>query len=380
MKRLLSSAALLAGLVLSSTSAQAQQADPRDFELGYFAPNNSVAINVYARHEAADSTRNYTATSGFFRATHIIKKGEWVFVPFDFLLPVTNLTLHFPLPASPLNASYHTAGIGDLIWIPTIGTGLNQDTTIHTHSWFALTPYVFAPTGKYDPNRLANVGSNRWQVRPQITIGQRFAKAFTLEAFANVGFYGKNDEYRVNPLVVQGAAAAAGPAASAVTGALSGNRDLEQKPSYGAAVLAAMDLSPTFILSASYYFSKNGKQEVDLKLPAALAPALGRFETVNEQATIHTLRVGMGIRVEKQTQLLFQLNQDLATDNAPVSRGFFVRVTHLFFPPPKAPQSRPDFGGSGAGTGTHTATPPAPPPAAPEPPAARGPVQGPAPQ
>jgi hypothetical protein len=376
MRLLFAAALLLTGLALSPSHGHAQQADARDFELGYFAPHQSIAINVYGRHEGAEKPRNYTATSGFFRATHLLKTGNWVFVPFDFLLPVTNLTVYTPIsPGSPLNAAIHTTGIGDLIWIPTIGTGITQNAEVHTHTWFALTPYVVMPTGNYATSRLANTGSNRWQFRPQIIVGQRFGKAFTLEAFANVAIYGKNDEYRVNPLVIQGAASQAGPAGATVAQLLSGNKELEQKPSIGAALLAAMDLSKTFILSASYYYAKNGRQSIDLSLPQPLqATALANLENVQGRQTIHTLRVGMGIRVEKQTQLLFQLNQDLAAENAPISRGFFVRVTHLFFPPPKASTSRPDFGNPGAPPPQAAAEPP--PDYATEP----APVQGPSPR
>ncbi|MET0340238.1 MAG: transporter [Polyangiales bacterium] len=374
MRRFFSAALLLAGLGLS-TSVEAQNADARDYELGYFAPNNSVAINVYGRHEGAEKPRNYTATTGVLRATHLIKKGEWVFVPFDFSLPLTNLTLYSPIaPNSPANASIHTIGFGDLLWIPTIGTGITQNPQNHTHTWFALTPYVTIPTGNYATKRLLNTGGNRWIFRPQIMAGQRFAKAFTVEAFANTAIYGKNDEYRV-PAQALAAAQAAAPA---VVPLLAGNKDLEQKPSFAAAVLTGMDLSPTFTLTASYYWAKNGRQTVDLGLPDAVAATpLGALETPNQRQTIHTLRMGMGIRVEKGTQLLFQFNQDLKTEGlAPITRGFYVRVTHVFFPPPKAPTARPDF--------TPKAEPQPQPPAQaeplPPPPAAPGAVQGPAPQ
>lgn len=355
MKRLLSSALLCAGLALSSSVTQAQQADSRDYELGYFAPNNSVAINVYGRQTAFEAPRNGSATTGILRATHLIKKGDWVFVPFDFLLPMTNLRIHTPTTvvltppaagsttpgAAGANLTLNTTGIGDLIWVPTIGTGLLQDPKIHTHTWFALTPYVTAPTGSYNTKRITgtNIGNNRWEFRPQLVVGQRFMKAFTVEAFGNIAFYTKNDEYRLGTDKIR-EAATAGIAPASVSGR---NLELSQKMGYAAAVLTGIDLSPTFTVSANYYFSRNGKQTADLG---------GNFDEflIQGKQTIHTLRVGMGIRVKEATQLLFQFNHDLHTENAPITKGFFVRVTHLFFPPPPPPQARPQVEGAPAGS------------------------------
>ena len=366
MKRLLARTLLAAVLALSSSTVLAQQADPRDYELGYFAPNNSVAINVYARHEGATKPRDYTATTGIFRATHLIKKGEWVFVPFDVLLPVTNLTVNTTLDNPVRTLVSHASGLGDLLWIPTMGTGLLQNATNHTHTWFALTPYVTFPTGNYSTKNAVNTGGNRFIFRPQVVLGQRFARAFTVEAFANVAIYGKNDEYRVSPLAIGAISAQAAALAPIVAGTLGGNREMKQDPSVGAALLTAMDLSPTFMLTASYYYSMNGRQDLDIEVPDGLPPQLAQvlqsYDTPQYKQKIHTLRFGMGIRVEKQTLLLFQLNQDVASENASISRGFFVRVTHLFFPPPK-PQSRPQIEAP-AGQGQ----PPPPPEARPEPP------------
>jgi len=267
MKRLFSS--LLAALAIAGASSQAsaQQADARDFELGYFAPNNALAVNVYARHESATVKRNLSSSSAILRATHILKKGDWAFAPIDVLVPMADATVYTPAAAgSPANVAIHASGFGDFIWVPTIGRGWVQNAQIHTHTWVALTSYVNAPTGTYDPNKLLNIGTNRWLIRPQLTVGQRFAKAFTLEAYVNVGIVTDNTAYRLPGQVIQAAASAAAmanPAAGPATAAaLSGNKTLTTDMSINAGLLAAMDISPTFYLSASYYYLKNGKQEV----------------------------------------------------------------------------------------------------------------------
>jgi Putative MetA-pathway of phenol degradation len=323
MMRLSFSALLAALLALLPHIASAQQADARDYELGYFAPNHTVALNVYGRHESSTERRSYSQSAGLFRLTHVMRKGDWGFSLVDFLMPVVDVTVYSPIaPSSPASAAVHGSGIGDLMWIPTIGYGLTQNATIHTHTWFAVTPYVTMPTGTYDRTALVNVGSNRWRVQPQAVIGQRFAKAFTLEAMVNVAFTSDNQAYRVPGQAIQGIASLY-PAEQQplVASVLSGDKTLSQKLSFGGALHAAMDLSPSMFLSTSYYLAVDGAKSVK-GVPWSPDP---------DTRTIHTLRVGFGARVTPATVLLFQLNQDLASDgNAPITRGFFARVTHLF--------------------------------------------------
>lgn len=407
MKRHLSAALLLSGLSLAASTSQAQSLyptvpDARDYELGYFAPNNSVAVNVYARHEGH---KELTQNTFMFRATHILKTENWVFVPIDFLLPVVSATAYVPLAeGSPLSGSLKGTGIGDLIWIPSFGSGLVQDPKIHTHTWFGFTGYTTIPLGNYNSKDAINAGGHRWKFQPTLAIGQRFAKAFTVEAFGQLGVIGKNTDYHINPLIVEGTAAGVGKAAGAAAGALvtetlSGKKTNETKLSAAAGVLTGFDLSTSFTLTASYYYQRNGRQSLsNLDVPTALSQvgAVTSLVETEPKQNLHTLRFGLSMRATPQTQFLFQLNQDIKStgpgEHLPISRGFYVRATHFFAPPPKHDTARPE-----AMPGSHGAPPPpgayeehgghAAPEAAPEPPAAPlapapapGPVQGPAPQ
>jgi hypothetical protein len=53
---------------------------------------------------------------------------------------------------------------------------------------------VVAPTGQYDPERLINLGSNRWAFKPEVGIS-RPAGRWTLEATGGVWLFTKNDNY-----------------------------------------------------------------------------------------------------------------------------------------------------------------------------------------
>jgi hypothetical protein len=53
---------------------------------------------------------------------------------------------------------------------------------------------VTAPTGQYDPTRLANTGTNRWAIKPEIGLSRRWGK-WVLDAYGGVWFFTENPEY-----------------------------------------------------------------------------------------------------------------------------------------------------------------------------------------
>lgn len=53
---------------------------------------------------------------------------------------------------------------------------------------------VSAPLGQYDPNKLVNLGTNRWFVKPDLGISKAWGE-FTLELSTGVIFFSANDDY-----------------------------------------------------------------------------------------------------------------------------------------------------------------------------------------
>ncbi len=53
---------------------------------------------------------------------------------------------------------------------------------------------ISVPVGQYYPDKLINLGSNRWGFKPEIGISNNFSRFF-VEAYAGVWFYTKNNEY-----------------------------------------------------------------------------------------------------------------------------------------------------------------------------------------
>ncbi|MFP2903940.1 transporter [Pyxidicoccus sp. 3LFB2] len=302
--------ALLAVLfvsLVSATNARAQQADARDYEAGFFVPHRGIIANTYLRHVSASGERDFSQLQAAFRATYVLKFGDLVVVPFDVSLPVVDVTVFQANPLSPAapKTALRASGVGDITYIPTLGYGLVQNAETHTHTWFAFTPYVTLPTGKYDSNRFLNIGSNRWTVRPQLVVGQRFLKAFTLEAMANVAIHGDNDEFAV-PVGTEVAKLA-----------------LSQDPSFGGILTGAMDLSPTFFTSVGYYIDAAGKR--------TLATPAGDQE-ISPRQTVQALRLSMGIRLEKASTLMLQFQPDIDVSEGMTKSQFVgARFTHVFF-------------------------------------------------
>jgi hypothetical protein len=53
---------------------------------------------------------------------------------------------------------------------------------------------IAAPTGQYYPDKLLNLGTNRWSVRPELALSLPFGQGWLLDAYAGVWFFAANNE------------------------------------------------------------------------------------------------------------------------------------------------------------------------------------------
>jgi hypothetical protein len=53
---------------------------------------------------------------------------------------------------------------------------------------------VTVPAGQYDPNKLVNIGTNRWSFKPEVGLSKAW-KPWTLELAAGAAFYTDNDDF-----------------------------------------------------------------------------------------------------------------------------------------------------------------------------------------
>lgn len=287
------------------------EADARDYEGLSAAPNHTVAVWNYLRHITQSTKQDLTTNAAVFRATYILRFGNFSFIPFDAALTVADATLLVPLSptASQPRGSIHETGIGDLQYFPTLGYNFVENAENGTHTYGGVTAFLKMPTGNYSSSNFFNIGQNRWTFKPQLFVGQRFAKVFTAEAVGNVEIYGNNTSYYV-------------PTAPQI-----GKQTLKQDPSYNLELHLAADVHATMWVGTTLYVGSNGAQNFDL---ATAAGTMNRV--VDKHGVVETARFTWGIHIEKQTLLLLQFNQDLnATGGSANQRFFGARVSHYFW-------------------------------------------------
>jgi hypothetical protein len=96
---------------------------------------------------------------------------------------------------------------------------------------------LVTPTSDYHSDRLLNLGSNRWAVRPEIGVSRGFDK-WTLELIANVWLFGDNDNFL-------------------------GGSKLEQDPLYVAKGHLIYTFRPGFWLGLGLGYGRGGQTDVD---------------------------------------------------------------------------------------------------------------------
>lgn len=135
-------------------------------------------------------------------------------------------------------------GIGDVqaVLVTSIygGPSLSQEEFVHwrPEQYLAASLAVTAPTGKYDPGKLLNVGKNRWAFKPQLSWGQPFDWGGLLAVNANAQLFTDNDEYR-------------------------GNNVLEQDALFSIEAHYSQNLNKAFWLSADAFYSYGGETSVN---------------------------------------------------------------------------------------------------------------------
>jgi len=296
MKLKTSGAAAVAFLSISSAAwAQNTQPDVRDYEGLVYAPSNTVTATAYARAISSSSdAANFTETTGTIRTNYLYKSGNLAIVPIDLLFTVADQTVYLPM------ATINTSGLYDLTYLPTIGYYVTEDEKSETHTYFAATVYVTAPTGNYDTAKPVNFGENRWRIQPLLTVGQRFAKAFTFEVNGSAAIYTSNSKFNTGMALAT----------------------LKQDPTIGFDAHLGADLGSSWFAGISYYLAADGQRTLDL--PGT--------PIVQKAQTTQTMRFTYGIHIEKFSTLLLQYNQDIEeSGGAPITRFLGARFSHSIF-------------------------------------------------
>ncbi len=187
---LLSVAAVLATGVM--TDACAIDVDPGDY---IPAPAGTTAALLYFQHAERDSS--YTSASrnagnpllasdvAIVRLIHYMNIGGYIVSP-QVLLPFASLR-----GGRDIKALGKENAMGDIILAAPVW--LVNDTVKST--FFAVTPYLYLPTGSYSKGRSLNVGENRWKFNLQAGLAQQLSGPWSLDLTGDVMVFGENTDY-----------------------------------------------------------------------------------------------------------------------------------------------------------------------------------------
>jgi hypothetical protein len=298
-------------LALSSISSAAYaETDPRDYAAIAPAKNNSLVTLGYARAVSTTDTQNLTQTLGILRALYVLKFDKLAVIPVDVFMPMADVTVYEKSMVPVLRAggiTEHVSGIADLTYLPTVAYVIPEGEG--TSSTVAASAYVTFPTGMYDETKLVNIGKDRWSFQPQIAFAQRISTLFTAEAVGYGIFYTENSKLLIPPMPMMTALPL---------------QKGKQDPTWGADIHVAYSPTVTGWVGLSYYVAANGR--------SFFGPAPGTEITTTPEQTTHSLRFTYGWRVEKDSLILFQFNQDIIATGPGATIGRFIgaRVSHTW--------------------------------------------------
>ena len=101
-------------------------------------------------------------------------------------------------PITPVDTTIHRTGVGDAVLNATVFlVGAPAMTRQEFRDYRAKTVFGFnlrlkVPIGQYDPSKLVNLGSNRWQVAPALALSHWIGN-LSLEAYAIAWLFSDND-------------------------------------------------------------------------------------------------------------------------------------------------------------------------------------------
>jgi len=193
--------------------AYAQFSDPRTYENTPVGLNQLELDYAYAHSNTSIDTSlivtgaNFNLNQGAIGYTHyfgLVHRLFWVkaSIPFAGLNGSVSGT----------NVSGSTAGAGDSSYEvaallkggPALSVPEFADYEPTTTVGMRLT--ITAPTGQYDPNKLLNLGADRWSFKPEIAVSHPFGseQKWQVESYANAYFFTDNTSYHGVEVLRQG--------------------------------------------------------------------------------------------------------------------------------------------------------------------------------
>jgi hypothetical protein len=194
---------LVLAFVLGSTTARAQQIEPRAYSnaptgvnfllAGYGRAEGALVVDESVPLEDANLVVNMMLT-GFVRTLDLwgLHAKANVIVPYAWLSGTAQV-LGEPL-------TREVDGFGDVAarlsvnFVGSPALSLAEFATYRQGTIVGASVHVSAPTGQYETGKLVNIGTNRWLVRTEVGLSHVVEK-WTLELATAASFFGDNDDF-----------------------------------------------------------------------------------------------------------------------------------------------------------------------------------------
>ena len=264
--------ALVVIALAATVTAEAQDLEPRAYTntpvgmnfllLGYAYTQGDVAFDASAPIKDAELTV-HGAILGYARSIDVFGQAG----KFDVLLPYASLSGTAMVLGQPKERD--VSGLGDprvrfsvlLYGAPALS--LAEFASYTPDFIVGASLAVTMPLGQYDSDKLVNIGTNRWAVKPELGLSKRLG-SFTLELIPSVTFYSRNNDFL-------------------------GSKTLEVDPLFAtqAHVIYYTRMGLWAALDATYYVGgrstidgKAGESQETLRVGATLAIPINRYNSV----------------------------------------------------------------------------------------------------
>lgn len=196
---------LLLGLLLGSV-ATAQELTPRTYWPAPKGTNSAVFGAFFSRGDFAQERGFPVQVEG------LTVQGLQASYYRSFGLAGRTASLTLTVPWIDLSAdgtvegtirARDTGGLGDawarlsvnLVGAPAMAPGEFQGFRQDPKNLVGLSLRIKAPTGQYDPDRLINVGSNRWAFKPELGLVFPFRRHWVIEGSIGAWLFATNEDY-----------------------------------------------------------------------------------------------------------------------------------------------------------------------------------------
>ncbi|MBN2299386.1 MAG: transporter [Deltaproteobacteria bacterium] len=251
--------------------------------LFYF--DQTAGNKLYSSGDKLSDDFNLTADVGIWRSVYYYNIGPFA-ASTNLVLPFGTISVD---GAAVGNANISSSGMGDPLVCQTLWP-INDPENL---TWACLATWVTMPYGQYDNDKLVNIGSNRWAIKPGFSMTKGIgSKGTFLEVYANGEFYTKNDEYGA------------------------GEVDMEQDPLYTFETHLIQHLSRETFVSLDYFYHAGGETKV------------ASIKQGDEQKD-HALQFTLAHMITEKTHLMLKYKSDLKVENGPKTNTFGVRIAYL---------------------------------------------------